>query len=154
MTGFLRSVAAVKVSTAGSLLSSKLFGFFVCIYFLFLFFSKTRWCASLPKNPVRFIAWHLDRVFFPLTPTHRLPFLHYIPTTHRRFLSLNLWKLLCSRVSHSFQFRKISTNEPPPRHTADRINNIHTSRASSKQSLRVTLSRIILYNNMLIMTLT
>jgi hypothetical protein len=104
---FSRSVAAVKVCTAGSLLSSKLFTFFVCTFFF-----ETRRCASLPKKPSTiYCVTFRPRFFFSASTVHHhrtvsYPFaLHYRRRRRRRFLSLNLLKLLCSRVSRSFQFR-------------------------------------------------
>jgi hypothetical protein len=80
VTGFLRSAAAVKVSTAGSLLSSKLFGFFVCIYFLFLFFFFPRHAGVRGyRKPGTIYCVTFRPRFFPLSRRHRhrTPFLHY-----------------------------------------------------------------------------
>lgn len=76
----------------------------VFIFYFYFFFQDTPVCEFTEKPGTIYCVTFRPRFFPPYTDTPFAPFTLY--TTHRRFLPLNLWKLLCSRVSHSFQFRK------------------------------------------------
>lgn len=99
VTGLLWSV---KVCTAVAVYYHLNFSLSSCV-FVFYFFQDTP-VRKFTENPGTIYCRHLDRVS-PQPPCNTGLPIHAI-YIYRRFLSLNLLKLLCSRVSRSFQFGK------------------------------------------------
>jgi len=106
--------------------------------FIFLFFQDTRVCEFTEKPGTIYCVTFRPRFFNTDTPFAL--FTLYRCYTYRRFLSLNLWELLYSRVSRSFQFRKC-LQMSRGRHRWQNLQYFHLARVpSSKYSHRITLS--------------